>query len=337
MMRCRREGRQRMESRPAGGALALSLCLILFAGAALAQGKKPAPGAHSGKPASSRISPSGTVEPVKIQTGGKTITYAKAIKARPVDFPVQGPASIRILDRFLSWTAPSRSRYTMRIEVDGAELREVSGPAAFGHKAVVRGGAKAGALKKTLVHVPAGLHKIRVYPVDDGVALAVRAVPGTRKRSIEWTLFAPETYERVLRIHVKDNESTVYRLTPEKAVSVSIIGPMKVRVVSRLDFGPANGTTQAYVLKVALNGKPWRSFPLKSRASHTAVYPEMSEISPGMAEASAFSVPSGRTLISIALDGTTAAGGTVQIFVPKKALKVTAGNAHGGAAGRTGL
>jgi hypothetical protein len=319
------------------GVGAAVLCLALASGAWAQPARKSAPRTVKRPVASARIAASVSDGVVKIRLGKKKLSnYDRGSKLKPVEYSVHGPTPIRILNRFLlaSLSSPVPSELTYRIEIDGRALRTVKSKAAPSRTARLSGGGAVSVLSTRFVQVPAGIHRIRVYPVDDRVLLAAKVLRGSGKKVSGWTPFAPESFERALRLHIKDSETTAYRMTPEKPVGLTLFGPMKLRATSRLDFGSAAGMTQAYVLKVALNGKPWKSFSLKARASHTAVYPEMNEITPGMAKTVVLSVPSGRNEIVFALAGTTAGGGTLQLHVPKRALRTTAGNGHAGSPGR---
>jgi hypothetical protein len=160
---------------------------------------------------------------------------------------------------------------------------------------------------------------VRIVPVDGGASIAVRILRGTgKKATIRWASFQPDAGVKAVRLHEKDQESTVYRFSPAQSVSVSLRGPLKMRVTTRLDFGLTNGVTQSYVVKSTLDGKPWKSFTLKSTASHTATYPDLAQITPGTGRSFELDVPSGPHKIRFELTGTTAAGASVRIQIPRQ-------------------
>jgi hypothetical protein len=68
-----------------------------------------------------------------------------------------------------------------------------------------------------------------------------------------------------------------------------------------------------------LDGAAWKSVPSKSRASHTATYPDLPEITPGIGQILDLEIPAGMHDVAFHLEGTTAGGAALRIRVPPKA------------------
>jgi len=66
--------------------------------------------------------------------------------------------------------------------------------------------------------------------------------------------FAPEGYEAGVRLLGREAGIHLVPSQREQADSLTIHGPLRLKVRPRLDFGPINGTTQAYVIKVSKDG-----------------------------------------------------------------------------------
>lgn len=291
------------------GIVALSVCVSApEAGAAV---KRIRPVSHAGD--------------LKILIGGKSSSYQKATKEEPIEFRIKGPKSVRLLSRYLFDTAPPEDEkvaYRLGVEIDEATLPTVKETAAISRQARLEDGGRVGTLERTVVRIPAGDHKVRVYPLDADAAVALRIFPGTgRKSKISWIPFAPERHAGSLRLHSGDKEYTYYRVNQEEPVGMTIHGPLRLKVSARLDFGAANGYTQAYVIQALLDGELWRTFPLESRASHTSTYPEFPEITPGRGRIIELEVPDGTHDVSFTLNGTTASGAALRIRVPKRDLR----------------
>ena len=264
-----------------GPVLVVALALVL--GGGLSESSMAA------KKLSNRIRPAASAGSVKVMIGKKSGTYHKATKAKPVVFAIKGPATIRILSRYL-FPSPELTKstpYAFRVEVGTTTLRTETKKAGVSKQARLEGGVKLGTLEKSTIRLPAGTHRVRIVPVDGDASIAVRILKGTGKKvAIRWASFQPDAGVKAVRLHEKDQESTVYRFGPAQPVRVSLRGPLKMRVTTRLDFGLTNGVTQSYVIKAALDGKPWKSFTLKSTASHTASYPDLAQITPGTGRSS---------------------------------------------------
>lgn len=298
------------------GPIVLVALVLAFAGEAMAAKKQ-----------SSRIRPATSAGSVKVKVGKKTVAYSKATTQKPVEFTIKGPATIRVLSRYIFPTpeAAKTTTYRFRIEVGQSVLRTETKKAGVSTNAGLEGGVKIGTLEKSVIRVPPGTHRVKIIPLEAGTTVAVRILKGTGKKTpIKWINFQPDTGARAVRLHEKDQESTVYRFIPGEAVGITILGPLKMRVTTRLDFGLTNGMTQSYILRASLDGKPWKSFTQKSTASHTATYPDLAQITPGKGSSVVLDVPSGRHKISLELAGTTAAGASVRVQIPQKASKTSA-------------
>jgi hypothetical protein len=69
-----------------------------------------------------------------------------------------------------------------------------------------------------------------------------------------------------------------------------------------------------------LDGEPWKSFSLSTLASHTAIYPDHPEITPGAEKRILIDLPAGVHRITITLDGTAATSAALRIQVNDKEL-----------------
>lgn len=278
--------------------------------------------ATEGRAASKRIHPTNDAEKITLQVGRNSSTYHLATAERPFEFKIKGPTPIRVLSRLLyeGGASAGPTRYRVRLEIDGVELRTVgettepSGDSAFDGEPV-------GEIRKRILTIPAGTHKVRVYPVEENASIALRIFQGDgRTRKLVWVSYAPESYERAIRLHARDSEYTYYRFSLGTPVTLSVNGPLRLRVMTRLDFGVERGYYQNYAIKCSLDGNLIRTHNLRSRPSHTSTYPDLPEITPGTGETIEIEVPKGIHQIGIALDCTTSETASLRIMIPKRAV-----------------
>lgn len=278
-------------------------------------------GSAEGKATSKRVKAVASAGSAKVRIGTKLSSYDIASRQRPVEFRVKGPVPLRILSRYLFTdpAAPALKSYRIRAEIDGIELRTSVENFGVSKNARTEAGGSIGTVETTSIQVPTGDHRIRIFPIEEDVSIAVRVLKGTpTKAKITWVSFQPEGYAEAARLQEKETESTVYRMTRDHPVTLTVRGPMRMQVSTRLDFDHTNGVTQSYVVPVLLDGKAWKSFALKSRSSHTAIYPDFPEIIPGQGKVFELAVPSGTHKISIGLEATTARGAGVKVRVPER-------------------
>lgn len=329
----RPEGCGRVGSRVAGRLRFRALGLVVLAAflggmiaapLALAQTtKRPVP-ARVHKSVVKRVKPTVHAGVVKVRVGKKISLYHRTTQARPAQFAVQGPMRVQVLARNI-FAATGAAPVRLRLELDGKPVKTLRLKAAASKKATLAEGGAVGGLYRATVEVPAGAHKVRVVPENAAGMAAVRLFKGNAVRGgkVRWVAFAPQAYERPLILRTGDKEDTWYRFTPQKPVEMTIRGPLRLKVSTRLDFDQHAGPSQGYVVRAFVDAKS-ESYSLKSRASQVGTYPEMGEIVPGMAQTFTISVPAGIHKVSLRLDGTTAVGATARILVPERELK--AGN-----------
>lgn len=296
---------------------AASLSLILMVCAALI----PVSGRAF---ASGRIDPLSKTDAVRVRVGGKLKTYHRATSNDPVEFRIRGPVQIRVLSRLLFDGDPPRRefRYRLRMEIDGTELRTLRQKGSVSKRAFLASGGLVGSLEKSIVRIPHGTHTVRVFPEEEGVEVGLRLFHGDGKPStVNWISFAPETYEKAVRLHTGDTETVYYRFSAEKPVTLFLRGPLRMKVRTRIDFGQEQGYYQKYVIKTMIDGEHYRNFSLKGRASHTSTYPDLPEITPGVGRDIEIQVPGGRHAVTISLDCTTAGSAALRILIPEKAVK----------------
>jgi len=254
---------------------------------------------------------------VKVQIGKDSRVYYQATVLKPVEMTVTGPTRLRVMARHMAPEADPNP-VVLQVFIGNAPPKTMSIRAVSSRTASAAGG-PVGARVDRSFNIPEGRHRVRIVPMEAGTAAAVRIYRGTAKKAkVTWVPFAPMNYEKALRVRSGDTESTCYRFTAAKAVEMPIIGPLRMRVSTRVDFGMTNGTTQSYVVKVLLDGKPWRSIPLKARASHTVTYPDLPDVTPGGARSFELEVPAGRHRVSVLLNGTGEGAATAAVRVVRR-------------------
>lgn len=274
---------------------------------------------------SRRVRPTASGGEVKVLIGSKVSTYHAATQSDPVTFEITGPTRLRILSRVLFGDSPAGEvplPYVLQVEIEDLEGRVIEEEAGVSEQAAELEGGAVGTLERSTLPIPAGRFTVRVFPVGEETMVGLRLFRDAPTRSpVKWVRFAPDSFEVAVRLHVGDDETTYYRFNGGKSVVVNIRGPLRLRVRTRVDFGPESGPSQSYVIKVALDGEAWKTFALKSKASHTAIYPDQPEITPGKGRDLEFTVPEGLHRVRFNLDCTTSSGATLRILVPEKGLQ----------------
>jgi hypothetical protein len=211
----------------------------------------------------------------------------------------------------------AKTTYKLRIEAGQVVLRTMSAKAGVSQSARTADGRAVGTLQRKEIQIPGGSHTVRIVPADGSSQVAIRVFLGSGKPKVKWTPFAPESYVKAVRLQGQDSEVTYYRFSQDQPVGLTIAGPTTLRVITRIDFGQARGYSQAYAIKVNLDSKPLKTFSLKATASHTATYPELPLVTPGVGRDLSFEVPKGQHTITIELDAATTKTASLRILIPR--------------------
>ncbi|MCA9729772.1 MAG: hypothetical protein KC729_18965 [Candidatus Eisenbacteria bacterium] len=271
---------------------------------------------------SSRIVPRNT-EMIQLQVGTKLSSYHVTSRTAPIELSVKGPASLRILSRRLFASEPPEGPipYGICLEIDGVRTRTLQESSDGESFAYAEDGMAAGSLERAVVQIREGHHKIRLYPAEDDVRLALRLFRGKGKApKLHYVPFAPDTYKESALLHSADSEVTYYRFDLEVPITFSVNGPVRMKAWTRLDFDHERGASKTYAIKVGIDGALVQSQQLTSRASATSIYPGLPEITPGVGKEVIFDVPEGHHEVSIGLDCTTAAAASLRLLIPRKAI-----------------
>jgi len=270
-----------------------------------------------------RVHPTDESTLIRVRVDGRWSTYHTATRAHPLDFEIDGPATIRVLSRLLPGgeVVEMPDTYRIRLEVDGIPLRVLEEESGLSRRARSEGGVRVGALRRQTVRLPAGTRSLRIIPDAPDQVVALRVFRGEgSKKNIQWVSFAPQEYMMAVRLQSRETEVVYYRFGEDDPVCCEVYGPLQMKVLTRIDFEKEHGFSQKYAIKVYLDDQLVKTWPFKARVSHVSTYPDLPEITPGLGQTLMIDVPEGKHTITIQLDCTTARSASLRVFIPEKAV-----------------
>lgn len=229
---------------------------------------------------------------------GKKRTYYRAKKGVDQVLQVQGPATVRLVSR-VPWSSRyAGTEYVVEWAIDGGakgnfrqEIRKASGAVRQSdNKKLSRGGTHE-------IEVPAGKQVLRLKLSESPGTVAyfryhARPVePPISSRNVDL-----KPLEKVTPRQVKAGETIVdyYPLASGEEMSVELVGPGYLKVISRLDWDETMTATQKYTLKVFEDGLIKQSYVLKGRRSEASTYIGKDDSVPARGEVVFFEVPDGK-------------------------------------------
>lgn len=275
----------------------------------------------SGKSKTTVLRPVESVPKVVVRVAGKERVYHALGSHGWTTIQVNGPGELRILTR--SQCVSSRADaigYSVAFRVDAAQPEEFqvedSAPAA--HASFVTGmSGVPGESEVCLLKVRPGRHTVRLM-VRDSVTLVVARflfTTGATKKT-RWVSLAP--LNPVEPVDLIAGEETVhyYRFSPDRPLRVSIIGPTRLRIMTRVENSFSMKGRANYRLQVTHNGEVLQSYQLSSKRSESTVYKHDMKHVPGRAREIVIVVPKGpQSYDIIPLDKETLLG---QVTFPQK-------------------
>ena len=256
-----------------------------------------------------RIQIRGKGEESRLSIEGKERRYVRLHAGQSIETEILGPASIVATFRVLFSSAmPESVTYRTPVAVDGEGARK--------HRRDTRRSDKARFVEKTpewtlgksnkiSLLIPEGSHVVRWGPLSDAKKRPLEAVVSFLREKSKLPL-TPSRYAWVARDRYRGKDRTWYGVTPRQPVSLEIIGPTRLHVVSSLDFGPGVRGLQAYTLNLEVDGSPAKTWHLKAEKSEASSYEERPQIVPGNPNKSTLPIAKGKHRIRVRLSNTLA-------------------------------
>lgn len=268
------------------------------------------------------VTPTGGT-PVKVLVGKKEKSYHTLPSAGRLRLQIEGPGRLTAISRVLvprgtAGTIP----YAVVIREKGnvtARQKTTTGRS----DATVQGtGAALGKLRKLVLRVPPGTHVYEVSLEEAGSAsAAMKFLFRSGKNPRKMVRLEARSYNRVATAVVKEKLQTCYVSTKDKGVQLSIIGPTRLRVTTRLNYDTKMTGRQKFSIGVWEKDKRIMMKSLVTSKSLGATYQDWKDVVPGKTASFSVPVPSGEHWYTFRLEEGMARSVSMRFSIPKKDLK----------------
>jgi hypothetical protein len=273
------------------------------------------------------------IEPVKagpqiqILIKGKEWSYYRLDNKYPLELNLEGPAKLKFHTRLnmRDYKPGKKVDYTIYTEIDGKKTHytlssTISKGVKFGGNVV----GKIGKAQSFDLDLGSGSHSI-VLSIDkkDKKEVYIRILKeGVKvKDKPNRVAMEPQKYTNKVKIVVKEQDFDYYRIGPQDSMSLKVIGPATIKVLSRLEYDLTMNGGKKYRIQVYEDGKLKNTYVMSTELSATAVYADK-KASNSLARGDNFSikVPSGTHNYNFnILDSGRSA--LLKFYVSTKALK----------------
>ncbi len=260
--------------------------------------------------------------PVAVVTDEKIGSYFLCSPHEPLELSLIGPGTLEITTRLLLPKGKTEGSYAVELREGSTflERHETQSQAAMAKLS----GRSEGVCKSRKFHYafPSGPHRLTLSFISgDYPAVAARfALSVSKEKKEAYVAIAPLSYARSATIVIKEKSLTYYVAQPSRPVTFRVLGPARLKVVSRLAYDPRMKGAQKYSVTVTEEKKLLKQFPLETTKSSGLSFGEWPEVTPGKSRTFYFDIPEGEHHYDFGISGGMAKGVAFLFALPQGSL-----------------
>ena len=235
--------------------------------------------------------------PVSVLVNDNARGYFRVTNKAPLAVPFEGPALLRVVSRVeLPRGSAQAVAYHLIATENGKTLdqQDTESSAADRVHLAGDGSAAIGKSRRWSIDVPPGRHTIAIQLEGVGSAL-LRLHRGTTGIAAGTALVTLTPVDAPRSVNVTEGEKTIPYFTTlvGKPVRYRVVGPVALRLTTRLDFDTSMRGTQNYALRVREGARPLRDLAFKTTKAVTAIYSNLPDRVPSKYDRATINVPAG--------------------------------------------
>jgi hypothetical protein len=244
------------------------------------------------------ITPTAFDRKFPILVSGKQRDYYLLEPGKRIEVKVQGPSQLRVLSRIILASAKDTTEYSyLALKSDSKKAVTISHKSWGSDKCVLPGeSGVAGESRTKVVDVPKGEQSYSFYlPEKAGKRMLLRFAIQTNDFTAGTPVAAMTPTEFTQQVDLVSGEKVVpyYRIGHEQKVSLKLIGPATLKVLSRIEFDPSMTGSQKWKVQANEDGKVKGTYSLSAAKSDTVTYKEASSLVASHAETFYVEIPQG--------------------------------------------
>ena len=235
---------------------------------------------------------------VMLKIKGKRRSYWKLDRDNPIAVRIKGETEIKVYTRMELKEKQKEGIYSFITYIDGKQQPLIARATQYSTSAKIpwRKDHRLGQSRVIYYNVPDGEHEYRftVQGDSENVIYFRFLVPDQKTEDVSYVAYLPCSFPEEVRITVKEREYIYYRTNISKYIEIEVIGPTKVKCVSRLEFNHTMRGNKPYRVQVAENDKVVLTDFFNAVISGTANYSTKSDKVLGKGDIFFIDVPEGR-------------------------------------------
>jgi len=253
---------------------------------------------------------------------GRERTYYQLGKSKEIEITLEGPGKLKVLSRLnFPPNVTGVQKYTLEIKEGGKVVKsystttEKSGALSRDQKFVP------GKSRKFTLNVPRGAHSYGFYLKEASLpGVSLKFLYDSYGDSGKLASLTPVSYFRVTSASIKEKPISYFVATTEVAVRLRVIGPTKLRIVSRLNYDARMKGEQKYAILASENGRLILTKPFLTSKSLGVEYKDWKEVVPGKSRTSYLPVPAGEHIYAFKLGESIAKSVSLRFSIPDENL-----------------
>jgi hypothetical protein len=245
------------------------------------------------------VTPSTFDQKLSVLVSGKARDYYLLEPGKQIELKVTGPSRLRVLSRLVMESPKDSTEYTfLALKKDSKKTVSFTHKSYSSEKATL-GGQLAGAVGESrtkVVDIPKGDQTYSFYlPKNATKKVLLRFAVETNDFTSGAPVVAMTPTEYTTQVDLISGEKVVpyYRVGTGHTVSLKLIGPATLKVLSRIEFDSTMTGIQKWRVQVTEDVKVKGTYSLSAGKSDTTAYREPSSLTASRAETFFVEVPTG--------------------------------------------
>jgi hypothetical protein len=258
-------------------------------------------------------------EQISLVLGDQESVYYRLASDSSARISVTGPGALTLLIRASIQTSTGPSvRWSMNVEEVGRVVTSVDTvyvPSGSNWKDFPLRPSEGFRLH---VNVPEGSHSYRITFKTPGRGFAgIRYLFSTGEGHQAKSAIYPIDMLGATSVALKEKEIDFFLADSARAVKVKIVGPTRLRIVTRLAYSSTMKGTQKYSVATDLDGKSTGRIPLETSKSPATYFTNHKEWSVGESRTIYMDIPAGTHEVAVRLASTSAPALAMRFTIPK--------------------
>ena len=235
---------------------------------------------------------------VSLNISGKKRTYWKMDKSNQIVVNITGPSELKMITRMVLPGDEKEGVYSFITHLNDEKLPLTARATQYSMstKYPKISDQRIGQSRTIILNIAPGENKYTFSLPEDtqNVVYARFLAPDIKpKENISYIAFLPRSFSDEVKITVKEHEYIYYRSNAEKPVEIEVIGPSKIKCISRLEIDYKMRGNKPYRIQVVEGDSIVLTDFFTAEISATAEYLEKSEKVIGKGEVLYIDVPEG--------------------------------------------